>query len=213
MINQPRPCLDHYQSRQGSNQYLNRVVWLQCRKVLFQHYFRECDESLIHLADRTGRPLTGQAFAEMANQAPVDEVPAAQEHVETVVEVPVEVPVTRVVRQPAQVRVVEKTVEVPVIQTVEKTVEVPAVVFPRHKVLKVPQVVQGPVVRERASEPVLPVVLDAQVQTEWTTVQMIEALVQTDWTMTKEVVVAVESDTESSFEIPASPRTTPAGRS
>ena len=175
---------------------------LQCGNVLFQHYFRECDESLIQLADQDGQPLTGQELVQSASSrqqavhhralSPTDRV--------------VEVPITKVVRVPAEIRVVEK--DVPVIQTVEqiveKTVEVPVEVPEiMTRVIKVPQVVEVPIVREvtiPAAEP-QPVAPSASDQPPTASMvpplpEATETHVQTEWTMADEVMIIQDSDEE-----------------
>jgi hypothetical protein len=56
----PPLCKRLRQSREGNNQYQKRVSCRGCGKVLFVHYFRECDDQQVILADREGKRLTGQ---------------------------------------------------------------------------------------------------------------------------------------------------------
>ena len=166
MSHRSRRCPHLEQSRSGSNEYQNRVVCLQCRKVLFVHYFRECDESLIQLADHQGRPLSGQALSRNARsvrrETPPPSQQASPEPSESTVTgtstVTVEVPVTKMIRVPAEIRVVreEVPVEVPVIKTEEKVVEVPVekhVEVPKiiTRVVRVPQVLEIPATRQPPS--------------------------------------------------------------
>ena len=185
MSHRSRRCPHLEQSRIGSNDSQNRVVCLRCHNVLFEHYFRECDETLIQLADRSGRPLSGQALARNARSTRQETPPPHQQASPEPMERIVEVPVTKVVRVPAEIRVVreETPVEVPVIQTLEKVVEVPV-----EKYVEVPKIVTKVVRRWSAWPPLTaggPGIETAEAQT------------QTDWTMAQEVVVLEDSEGES----------------
>lgn len=111
-------CEHYYQNRNGSNHLQNRVTCVQCGKLLFLHYFRECDESLVRFADMRGTPMTVQDLVH--HQFPrTTSVPVTHERVTLRT---VEVPVyrERIVEVPVVTeRVIEKRIEVPVVEIVE----------------------------------------------------------------------------------------------
>ena len=154
MSSRQRRCTHQRQSRQGSNQSQNRVVCLQCGKVLFLHVFKECDESLIQLADQNGDPLTGQ---ELVQQQQQQQQPPPTERV---------VEVTKVVRVPAEIRIQTRVIQVP------QVVEVPVVrevITPAAEPQPVaPSASAQPPAASRASP--LPETMETSVQTEWTMV-------------------------------------------
>jgi len=145
------------QGRDGSNNYVNRVVCRDCGKLLFCHFYRDCNESLVVLMNKDGDRLTGEQFkfqqtttsstAESSRSAA--SASAAVRTVERLIEVPVyrekviEVPMV-VEKLIEKETIIEKFVEVPVIQTVEKKiyeyvdreklVEVPRVIFREREV-------------------------------------------------------------------------------
>jgi hypothetical protein len=113
-------CEHYYQNRIGSNQHQNRVTCVQCGKVLFLHYFRECDESLVRFADTRGTPMTVQDLVhqQFRRSTPNPTFPLDRVAIRTI-----EVPVIRerVIEIPVVTeRVIEKRIEVPVVQIVEE---------------------------------------------------------------------------------------------
>jgi len=179
MSRSQRHCPHERQTRSGTNQVQNQVRCLTCGKVLFQHYFRECDENLVRLCDPEGNLLCGRDLGDHTSTAhtierriieKIVEVPVPQEiekivevpvpqvvYVEKIVEVPVEkvieVPVPQLVRIPTEIRYQEKVVEIPVEKIikvpVEKLVEVPKVEY-KDRFVEVPVIVEVPVHTEPA---------------------------------------------------------------
>ena len=157
------------QSRQGSNHWQNRVICLQCGKLLFIHWFRDCSESLIRLADTNGVEMTGAELNQRqqvrrnapppppspaphsyGNHTPPEDVPMEPEME------PIYIPIEKVVERIVQVPVVtevEKIVEVPIQIPVERIVEVERIVHVDREItveVPVPQVVRIPAeVREK----------------------------------------------------------------
>ena len=170
--NMPPRCSHTRQTRSGSNTYQNMVQCVQCRKVLFKHFWAECDESLVRLCDREGNPLCGRDLDQSSN--------AVERHtIEHTVEV--QVPVTTEV--PVVVpRVIEKIVEVPV--TVEKLIEVPTV---KEITVEVPKLIEQ-VVEKVVETPVIKEVQIPQVTHVPVTVEKVVE-VPTFQTITKEVPV------------------------
>ena len=135
-------CGHQRQGRDGSNNYVNRVVCRDCGKLLFIHLYRDCDESLVVLADKDGKRLTGNAFMERAQTTTSSSISAPP--MVTIREVPV----PQVVWIPAEPKYPEKIVEVPVFTTVERIVEVPTVTewikieyIDREKLVEVPRII------------------------------------------------------------------------